>query len=109
MTQTEEDYQRTWRSEKSRTVVLLGFLSIILTVRVELHDMDFWNFPWWCDNSCPHFTIWLLPTFTIWIGFWVGYIGCMLIYFSEDGFHKYSWSRPFRDFFRRLGPRFFVI
>ncbi len=109
MWQIEEDYQRTYRSEKERTVVLLGFLSIILAVRVELHEGDFWNFPWWCDNSCAHFTVWLLPTFTNWIILWVGYVACMLIYFSEDKFDKYTWGRSTREFFRRLGNRFFVL
>src|SRR5712692_2544180 len=99
MEQSEEEYQRTYRSEKERTVVLLGFHSIILAVRLELKEGDFWNFP--CNSPCPHFTLWLLPTFTYWIVLWVGYIGCMLVYFSEDRFDKNTWSRTVREFFRR--------
>ena len=107
MSQTEEDYRKTYRSERERTVVLLGFLSIILAVRVELHEGDFWNFP--CNSPCAHLTLWLLPMFTNWIILWLGYIGCMLVYFSEDKFDKYAWGRDLREFSRRLGSRFFVL
>jgi len=82
---------------------------MILTVRVLLHEGDFWNFPWWCDNSCPHFTVWLFPTFTNWIILWFGYIVCMLVYVSEDRFDKHSWGRPVRELARRIGTRFFVL
>jgi hypothetical protein len=102
--QTEEEYRKTFESEKARTVILLGFLSIILTVRVELHDGDFWNFP--CNSPCPHITLLLLPTFTNWIISWLGYIACMLVYVSEDKFDKYTWSRSGREFVRRLGYLF---
>src|SRR5438093_10249357 len=104
MSQTEEEYRKTYRSERERTVVLLGFLSIILAVRVELHEGDFWNFP--CNSPCAHLTLWLLPMFTNWIILWLGYIACMLIYFSEDKFDKYAWGRNLREFSRRLGSRF---
>lgn len=33
----------------------------------------------------------------------------MLIYFSEDRFDKYSWSRTVRELARRVGTRFFVL
>ncbi|SRR6266540_996942 len=106
MTQTDGEYQKTFENEKARTVILLGFLSIILTIRVLLSDTSYFNFPWWCDNSCPHLTLLLLPTFTNWIISWLGYIGCMIVYVSEDRFDRYSWSRPFRERVRKIGHLF---
>ncbi len=105
MEQSDGEYRKTFESEKSRTVVLLGFLSMILTARAILKDGDFWNFPWWCDNSCPHLTLLLVPTFTYWIYLWSIYIVCMLIYFSEDKFDRPgSWfTRTRREFLRRAG------
>ena len=77
---------------------------MILTVRVLLHDGDFWNFP--CNFPCPHITLLLLPTFTNWIISWLGYIVCMIVYVSEDKFDRYNWSRPTREVVRRVGYLF---
>jgi hypothetical protein len=104
--QTEEEYRKTLQGERDRAAILIGFFSLVLAIRFGLNNDSFWNFPWWCGNSCPHLTLLLLPTFTNWIISWVGYLGCMFVYFSEDRLDKYSWSRPVREAFRRIGHLF---
>jgi len=107
MPQTEEEYQKTFRSEKQRIGLVGIALGLIIYYRTTLHDGDFWNFP--CNSPCAHFTVWLVPTIDNWLILSLGYIVSMAIYVSEDTFDKYRWGRTVREIARRVGTRFFIF
>ncbi len=107
MPETEVDYQRKFEGEKARAIIWFAILAIIAAVRVSLHDDEYWNFP--CNSPCLHITTYLVPLFTTWIWLWVGYAGCMIIYFSEDWFDRFGPGRTVREIARRVGNRVFLF
>jgi hypothetical protein len=105
--ESEEDYKRTLESEKARAIVWFAVLAIIATVRESVHETDLWNFP--CNSPCIHLSLYAAQVLANWIYLWLGYGGCMLVYFSEDWFQKWGeQGRAVREIMRKVGNRVFL-
>src|SRR6266516_4378044 len=90
-------YERELKSEERRALIWLGLLAVVVTFYFWLKDSDpnaapYINF--FCNSPCPHVTLYWIPFLETLIYYWIGYAGCMLLYFSEDFFHK--WGRKGR-------------
>jgi len=107
LSESEETYRRKLRSEKARAIVWFAVLAIIATVREAVHEQDLWNFP--CNSPCVHLSLFVAPILSNWIYLWLGYGGSMLVYFSEDWFHRFGQQgRVVREIMRRIGNRVFL-
>jgi hypothetical protein len=102
----ETKYQRELKSEERRALIWLGLLAVVVAfyfwLRSGSEGQPFYNL--FCNYPCPHFTLYWIPFLEVLIYYWIAYAGCMLIYFSEDFFHKWGRKgRRFREFSRSLG------
>ena len=100
LSEADLEYKKKYEGEKSRAIIWLGLLAIIVTARAGLRDNEFWNFP--CNSPCIHVTWFLAPLFDNLIWLWLGYAACMLVYFSEDYFDKFRLGRQIREMARRV-------
>src|SRR6266571_5947543 len=100
-------YERELRSEERRALIWLGLLAVVVAFYFWLKDSDpnagpYVNF--FCNSPCPHVTLYWLPFLETLIYYWMGYAGCMLVYFSEDFFNKWGQrGRIIRQTARRIG------
>jgi len=98
------------KSEERRALIWLGLLAVVVAFYFWLKDSDpnaapYVNF--FCNSPCPHITLYWIPFLQTLMFYWIGYAGCMLVYFSEDFFHKWGWrGRIFRRYFRTAGHIF---
>ncbi len=82
-------YERELKSEERRALIWLGLLAVIVAFYFWLRNSDPNGAPYvnfFCDYPCPHITLYWVPFLQALIYYWIGYAGCMLIYFSEDFF-----------------------
>src|SRR6266699_1918851 len=106
-------YERELKSEERRALIWLGLLAVVVAFYFWLKDSDpnaapYINF--FCNSPCPHVTLYWLPFLETLIFYWIGYAGCMLIYFSEDFFHKWGWrGRLARQYARNVGHVFISL
>jgi len=108
-------YERELKSEEKRALIWLGLLATVVAFYfwLWLKDSDpkaapYINF--FCNSPCPHITLYWIPFLETLIFYWIAYAGCMLIYFSEDFFHKWGRrGRLVRQYFRSAGHVFISL
>ncbi len=108
---TTSRYDRTLRSEERRAIIWLGYFTVAVALRidyqraVEVGQRPFVNF--FCNSPCPHLTVYAVDTLNILIGSWFFYTFFILLYFSEDVFHRWGRrGRQVREVFRRFANFF---
>ena len=106
-------YERELKSEERRALIWLGLLAVIVAFYFWLRNSDpnaapYVNF--FCNSPCPHITLYWIPFLQVLIYYWIGYAGCMLIYFSEDFFHRWGLrGRNLRQGARSIGHIFISL
>ena len=110
MRRSPSKYDRELKSEERRALIWLGLLAVVVTFYFWLRNNDPNSAPYinfFCNSPCPHVTLYWLPFLETLIFYWIGYAGCMLIYFSEDFFHKWGYRGWFvRQAARKIGHVF---
>jgi|SRR5207249_6941867 len=106
-------YKREIKSEERRAIIWLSYFGIAVALRLEygraisLGQRPYINFL--CNYPCPHITVYLVETLNLLIAFWFLYTVFILLYFSEDWFHRWGRTgRQVRESFRRLA-NFFIF
>ena len=106
-------YERELKSEERRALIWLGLLAVVVAFYFWLKDSDpnaapYINF--FCNSPCPHITLYWIPFLQALIYYWIGYAGCMLIYFSEDFFQRWGTrGRTLRQGARSIGHIFISL
>jgi hypothetical protein len=111
LSQDPEKYGRELRSEERRAIIWLSYFGVAVALRIEYQraieagQRPFVNF--FCNYPCPHLTVYIVEALNVLIVFWFLYTICILLFFSEDWFHRWgSLGRQAREQFRRFANFF---
>ncbi len=104
-------YERELRSEERRAIIWLSYFGIAVALRIEYQraidagQRPFINF--FCNYPCPHLTVYIVEALNVLIVFWFLYTICVLLFFSEDWFHRWGkLGKQAREQFRRFANFF---